>query len=854
MTNHWIDLKNADVILVMGANPAANHPISMKWVTRAKERGAKLICVDPRFTQTAAVADLYAPIRSGTDIAFLGGLIHYLISNDLIFRDYVVQYTDAPFLVHPDFRMPGDLGGVFSGYSNENSNYDRKTWAFQLDEKGLPRRDPTLRAPNCVFQLLKKHYSRYTLDKVVEITGTPKEKVLAVYEAIGSTHKPDRVATACYAMGWTQHTVGVQNIRAFTIVQLLLGNMGMAGGGVNALRGEGNVQGSTDHGLLFHILTGYLPSPIASMESLPDYITKLTPRTSEPRSVNWWSNRGKYITSYLKAVYGEKATKENDYGYAWLPKLDDGMKASWLALFAKMYLGSFEGFFCWGMNPANSSAGAGKVREAFGRLKWMVAVDMFDHETASFWRGPGVNPKDIKTEVFLLPACSSVEKEGSISNSGRVAQWRYKAIEPIGQSMSDADILNELHFRVKSLYLKGGGKFAEPIVNLTWDYGEKDATGKVKHLDVQKVAREINGYYTEDVYDRNANPPALVGRKGDLVTNFVSLRDDGTTSSGNWLYCGSIAQRDGKVVNQMERRGKEDPTGLGLYPNWAWAWPINRRVIYNRASVDPNGNPWDPKRAVLKWSPANPETKTPAAWVGDIPDGPAPPLASGKDGKLPFIMKPLGVGSIFGPGLGDGPLPEHYEPMESPVPANLMSKKHRVNPTIPFEKLLAKAKDPSFLFSSDFKKYPYVGTTYRLAEHWQSGSMTRPVAWLLEMQPQMFVEIDPDLAAQKSIRNGDLVEVISPRGRLSCPALVTARLQPMVVQGTKIHVIGMPWHFGWQYPTDGSGGDSVNLLIPFIGDPNALIPESKAFLVNVNKVAAKSGTAPARKPLKAGGG
>ena len=837
MTNHWIDLRNSDVVLVMGANPASNHPISMKWITRAQERGGKLICVDPRFTQTAAVADLYAPLRSGTDIAFLGGLINYLLVNDLIFKDYVVEYTDASYLVHPDFKMPGELGGVFSGFNSETSKYDRKTWAFQLDDKGVPRRDPTLQDPNCVFQHLKKHYSRYTLDVVSEITGTPKDKITAVWEAIGSTHRPDRVATVCYAMGWTQHTVGVQNIRAFTIVQLLLGNMGMAGGGVNALRGEGNVQGSTDHGLLFHILTGYLPTPIASMESLPDYIAKLTPKTNEAKSVNWWANRGKYITSYLKAMYGDKATKDNGFAYAWLPKLDDGMQASWLALLAKMYRGAFEGFFCWGMNPACSSAGAGKVREAFGKLKWMVSVDLFDHETASFWRGPGVNPKDIATEVFLLPACSSVEKEGSISNSGRVAQWRYKAIEPQGQSMSDADILNELHFRVKALYQKAGGAFPDPIVNLTWDYGEKDANGKVKHLDVHMVAREINGYYVEDVYDERANPPRLTGKKGDLVPNFVSLRDDGSTSSGNWLYSGSYVQRDGKAVNMMERRGKEDPTKLGLYPNWAWAWPINRRIIYNRASVDRNGNPWDASRTVLKWNPGTPGSGKPAAWEGDIPDGPAPPLANEKDGKLPFIMKPLGVGSIFGPGLGDGPLPEHYEPMESPVPENRMSKKHRVNPTIPFAKVQAAAKDPSFLFSSDFEKYPYVATTYRLTEHWQTGVMTRPVPWLLEMQPQMFVEMDPELAAKKGIGNGDMVEVISARGRISCPAVVTDRFRPLVVQGKPVHVLGMPWHFGWQFPADGSGGDSVNLLVPFVGDPNTLIPESKAFLADIRKVA-----------------
>ncbi len=394
MTNHWNDLKNADVILVMGANPASNHPISMKWMTRARERGAKLVCVDPRFTQTAAVADLYAPLRSGTDIAFLGGMIHYILERNLFFREYVVNYTDAPFLVHADFKMPGELDGVFSGYNEKETKYDRKTWAFQLDEKGVPKKDPTLKDPNCVFQLLKKHYSRYTVEKVSQVTGTPKEKLEEVYETIGSTGKPDRAATGCYAMGWTQHTVGVQNIRAFTIVQLLLGNMGMAGGGVNAMRGEGNVQGSTDHAILFHILPGYLPTPSASLVSLKDYTGKYTPTTKEPKSVNWWGNRGKYITSYLKALYGDHATKENDFAYSWLPKLDEGMQASWLPMFVQMYRGAFEGFFAWGMNPACSSPGAGKAREALGKLKWMVNVNLYDNETASFWRGPGMKPEE----------------------------------------------------------------------------------------------------------------------------------------------------------------------------------------------------------------------------------------------------------------------------------------------------------------------------------------------------------------------------------------------------------------------------------------------------------------------------
>ncbi len=839
MTNHWNDLKNADVILVMGANPASNHPISMKWIMKAKENGAKLICVDPRFTQTATVADLYAPIRSGTDIAFLGGMINYLLDHDLYFKDYVVNYTDAPFLVSRDFKMPGELDGVFSGYNEQDSKYDRKTWAFQLDEKGVPRRDPTLKDPSCVFQLLKKHYSRYTIDKVSQITGTPKDTCEEVYRIIGSTGKPNRTATACYAMGWTQHTVGVQNIRAFTIVQLLLGNMGMAGGGVNALRGEGNVQGSTDHGILFHILTGYLPAPTASLTSLKEYIEKLTPVTKEPKSVNWWGNRGKYITSYLKAIFGDHATKNNGFGYSWLPKLDEGMQASWLPLFVKMYFGGFEGFFAWGMNPACSSPGAGKVREALGKLKWMVNVNLYDNETASFWKGPGMKPEKIGTEVFLLPCCSSVEKEGSISNSSRLVQWRYKAVDPVGHSMPDAEIMNELYFRVKRLYEKEKGAFPDPIVNLTWEYGQKDQQGKVKHLDVREVAKEINGYYLENVYDKTADPPKLIGKKGDLVTNFVSLQADGSTSSGNWLYCGSYTQKEGKAVNMMARRGREDQTGLGLYPNWAWAWPLNRRIIYNRASVDLNGNPWDPNRPVIKWSPAEPLTGKPAGWVGDVPDGPAPPLANEKDGKLPFIMKPLGVGSIFGSGLGDGPFPEHYEPLESPVPENPMSKKHRVNPTIPVAKLQARAKDPTFLFSFDHKQYPYVATTYRVSEHWQTGVMTRHLPWLLEMQPQMFVEMGRELAAEKGIKNGDLVAVTSARGSMSCVAIVSGRFKSFQIMNTTIHQVGMPWCFGWQYPADGSGGDSANLLVPFLGDPNTLIPESKAFMVNISKSAGR---------------
>jgi len=661
MTNHWIDLKNADVVLVMGGNPAENHPISMKWIMRAKEqRGAKLVVIDPKFTRTASKADLYVPIRSGSDVVFLGGLIKYIIDNNLYFKDYVVNYTDASFLVDPNFKTPEDLDGVFSGYDEQKRSYDKSTWKFQLDENGVPKKDPTLQNPNCVFQLLKKHYSRYTIDTVSDITGAPKDKIEEAYKILASTGKPDRVMTECYAMGWTQHTIGVQNIRTFTIVQLLLGNIGMAGGGVNALRGESNVQGSTDYGLLFHILTGYNPTPVASDTDLKKYIEKYTPKTKEPRSVNWWSNRPKYIVSYLKAIYGDKATKDNDFCYSYLPKRDDGKDYSWLMIFDQMYKGKIKGFFSWGQNPACSGANSNKTRKALAKLDWLVTVNLWDNETASFWRGPGMDPKKIKTEVFFLPCASSVEKEGSISNSGRLAQWRYKAVNPPGKTLPDAEIMNELYFRVKKLYEQEKGAFPEPIVNLTWDYGEKDRQGKIKHINIHLVAKEINGYYLEDVYDKDGK---LIGKKGELVPSFVLLRDDGKTSSGNWLYCASYTEKG----NMMARRGKEDPTGLGLYSNWAWCWPLNRRIIYNRASVDPQGNPWDPKRPLLKWDTANKK------WLGDIPDGPAPPLAM-EGGKLPFIMKPLGVGAIFGTGLADGPFPTHYEPLECPFQENPLYK------------------------------------------------------------------------------------------------------------------------------------------------------------------------------------
>jgi formate dehydrogenase major subunit len=794
MTNHYIDFRNSDVILNMGSNVAENHPVSFKWVQAAKNKGATFIHVDPRFTRTSTKADIFVRLRSGTDIAFLGGMIKYILENKLYDEFYVKNYTNASFIVSSKY---GFDDGLFSGYDPNKRAYDQKTWSLEKDENGIPKRDMSLQDPRCVFQLLKKHYSRYTPEKVTEITGTPVDDLLKVYKAYSSTGTPDKAGTILYAMGWTQHTVGVQNIRTMSMIQLLLGNMGIAGGGVNALRGESNVQGSTDHALLYHIIPAYLPTPRAQWATLEDY-NKTTPASKDPRSANWWKNRPKYLVSLLKSTYGDKATKENDFGYAWMPKLDPTQDASWLNLFDEMYKGAFTGFFAWGMNPACSSANAGKVRQALTKLDWMVNVNVFDNETGSFWKGPGMDPKKIKTEVFQLPCAASMEKEGSISNSGRWMQWRYKASNPPGVAKPDGDIVYELFKKVRALYQKGKGAFPGPILNLKWDY---ETNG---HFDIHKVAKEINGYDLTT---------------GKLMANFVGLKDDGTTSCGNWLYSGSYTE----AGNMAARRKKTDPTGLGLFPEWSWCWPVNRRIIYNRASVDLDGNPRNPNRAVVKWNAADKK------WVGDVPDGGWPPM--GTNGFYPFIMKPDGVASIFGPGLKDGPFPEHYEPLECPIEKNLMSNQ-RINPAI---KIFEGGLDT---FKTCDPKYPFVCTTYRVTEHWQTGVLTRWLPWLIEAEPQMFCEMSLELGKLREINNGDKVIVETSRGKVEAVAIVTSRLRPFNIAGQTVHQIGVPWHFGWLHPKD--GGDSANLLTPTIGDPNTMIPESKAFMANVHKLTKKT--------------
>ena len=816
MTNHWIDIRNSDCILIMGSNAAENHPISFKYVAEAQSKGATLISVDPRYTRTSAKADIYAPIRSGADIAFLGGMIKYILDKKLYHEEYVANYTNASFIVGPKFDFKN---GLFSGYDPKTRKYDKSAWAFDLDKDGVPKMDRSLKNPRSVFQLLKKHFKRYDTKTVSEITGTPEKSLQEIYKIYAATGKAGQAGTIMYAMGWTQHTVGTQNIRTMAIIQLLLGNMGVAGGGVNALRGESNVQGSTDHCLLWHIWPGYLKTPRASNASLDAYNKKWTPGSQDPLSANWWQNYPKYSVSLLKSFFGDQANAGNDFGYEWLPKVDDGKAYSWLDLFDAMYNGQIKGFFAWGQNPACSGANAGKTRQAMAKLDWMVNTNLFDNETGSFWRGPGADPAKIKTEVFFLPACVSVEKEGSITNSGRWMQWRYQGPKPLGNSLPDGDIILELGNKIKEIYAEGG-IFPEPIRNLKWDY---DADGM---YDPHKVAREINGYFQKDVTVKGKTY-----KKGTLVPSFAFLQADGSTSSGNWLYCNSYTEKG----NMAARRNQEDaPNKIGLYPEFAWCWPVNRRIIYNRASVDPQGRPWDKEDWVVRFEGEAKDGKyVSKKWTGDVPDGGWYPLqnpdgSARPDAKHAFIMRKHGHAQIFGPGRADGPFPEHYEPLECPVEKNVMNAQ-RINPTAP---VFGGEADQ---WATCDPRYPYVATTYRVVEHWQTGLMTRNQPYLLEMQPQMFVEMSTELADLKGIKNGERVIVSSPRAKLEATAVVTRRFRPFQLGKTVVHQVGLPWHYGWAMPKNGKE-DSANLLTPSAGDPNTRIPETKAFMVNVRKI------------------
>ncbi len=790
MTNHWIDIQHADVIMCIGSNPADNHPISFHWVEKAMDNGGKLISVDPRYTRTSSKSDIYAQLRPGTDIAFIGGLINFALQNNSIHREYVVNYTNAAFLVDKQYAFND---GLFSGFDREKNGYDNSSWAYQLGKDGLPLRDNSLDHPQSVYQLLKQQYARYTPEKVCEITGTAIQDYLNVARTFCSTGRVGKAATIMYAMGATQHTVGTQNVRSYSILQLLLGNIGIAGGGINALRGESNVQGSTDYALLFDSLPGYLKCPTYDNRDLAAYNDKWTPKTKDPKSANWWSNTPKYITSLLKAYWGDAATADNDFCYDYLPKRSGNY--SFLKLMERLQGGGFEGLVLMGTNPIVGGPDVRSIALGLDNLKWMVAADLWETETSVFWKRPGVDPGKIDTEVFLLPAASSVEKSGSISNSGRWAQWRYKAVDPPGDAEGDAFIVDRLVKQLKQLYAKDG-VFPDPIVDLAWNYGEGHEP------DIAMVARECNGQFTRDI-----EIDGKVYKQGQQVPSFASLQADGSTLSGNWLYCGSYPEQG----NMMQRRGTDDPGGMGNYHEWAWSCPVNRRIVYNRASVDLNGKPWNPKKPVIIW---NAVTRT---WDGDVPDGAWPPMSEAGS-RSPFIMNAEGIARLFAAGLADGPVPEHYEPMESPM-VNLMSSQQS-NPALDRPGKV----DKSGLY--------YIATTCRISEHWQSGTMTRNLSWLVELVPDMFVEMSETLANEKDINNGDMVTIISKRGSIQARALVTSRLKPFRVGSKLVEQIALPWHFGFNGPTK---GDSANVLTEAVGDPNSHIPEYKAFMCNIKK-------------------
>jgi formate dehydrogenase major subunit len=823
MANHWIDIKNADVILIIGANPAENHPVSFYWIAKAKENGATIVHIDPRYTRTSAQADIYISIRSGTDIAFLGGLIKYIIDNNLSNMEYVKNHTNAAFIVRNTFKLTEELDGVFSGYDELNKTYDKTTWQFEKNSDGTIKKDDTLNNDFTVYQLLKRHYKRYDLKTVSKITGIPPDELESVYRLYSSTGSPNKAGTVLYALGWTQHTTGTQIIRAMAIIQLLLGNMGIAGGGINALRGENNVQGATDHAILYNSLPGYLHIPLDNQNTLSKYLRDNTPSSKEKNSANWWSNYPKYFISLLKELYGDYANDRNEYCYNYLPKLDKGQDGSTTKIFELMEKGEIKGYFSWGSNQAVSEPDSKRIRNALCKLDWLVAVNLFDNETASFWQSPGFDSKSIQTEVFFLPCCSFIEKEGSITNSGRWAQWRYQAINPIGETKSDADIINELMFYVKSLYEKEGGTFPEPILQLNWDYGNIDENGKITYVDTSKVAKAINGHFLNDVIIENKT-----FKKGALVPDFTYLLDDGSTSCGNWLYSGSFSEDE----NKMKKRNNKDSSNIGLYSDWAWAWPLNRRILYNRASVDPYGQPLDETRVVIKWEDGR--------WIGDVPDGNYPPLknedgSENKDFKNVFIMNKEGVGNIFVNNLLDGPFPEHYEPIESPFDFNPIPKnKYRYNPAI----ILPHENNSSEYFAVNNEDYPYICTIFRVTEQWQSGNMTRNVPWLLELMPVQICEIGVELAKIKGIKNGDKITIESIRGKIEAVAVVTNRLKALKIMGKIIHQVGTLWCFGWQTPGKDKSIriDSSNFLTHGITCPNTKTAETKTFMVNIKKI------------------
>lgn len=823
------DLLNADAILIMGSNMAENHPVAFQWAIDARESGAKLIHVDPRFTRTSAMADLWIPLRSGSDIVLLGALVRYVLENQKDFREYVLHYTNAPVILREDLRDTEDLDGLFSGWDPEKKRYSSETWCYEradaLAPQGLTHdlgssfregtqsahrnfylQDFTLKHPRCVYQVLKRHFSRYTPEMVEQACGIPQDLFFKLAETFCSASGPDRTASICYALGWTQHSKGSQLIRTAAILQLLLGNIGRPGGGILALRGHASIQGSTDIPTLFDLLPGYLPMPLFKEDSddLRGFIEKQGAKTG------WWANFDKYIISLLKAYYGDSATAENDYGFRWLPRLtgDHSHMAYWM----EMADGKMEGLFVMGDNPAVAGPNSGFERRALGKLKWLVVRDLVEIETASFWydspevkRGE-IRPEDIQTEVFLLPAAGHVEKEGTFTNTQRLLQFRDKAVDPPGESRSEPWFVHQLALRLKEKARKDPRPRNAGLNALSWDYTTDSQFGDIP---IEEVLQEINGWTLPDK---------------TLVPGFAALKNDGSTACGCWIYSGVFP-------NPGENRARQRQASGVFGQGWGFAWPADRRIIYNRASARPDGAPWSERKKLVWWDSSRKEwtgLDTPDFTKTKPPDYAPPPDALGDAalaGDKPFILHPDGLGWIWVPfGLNDGPLPTHYEPWESPV-------RNPLYPGNPNNPVALKRERPGNLYASpQDERFPYVLTTYRLTEHHTSGAMSRFLSHLAELQPELFCEISPELAAARGIEHGSWATITTVRGVIRARALVTRRIRPLQLNGRTVHQVGLPWHWGYRGLVK---GDIVNDLVAMSEDPNSRIMEAKALLCNV---------------------
>jgi formate dehydrogenase major subunit len=823
MTNHWRDIKNADLILINGANPAEAHPVGFQWFMKAKsERSAKMIHADPRFTRTSAVADTYLRIRTGTDAAYFGGFINYVLQNKLYNEEYVKNYTNAAFVVKDGYSFKD---GLFSGYNESTRSYNISTWSYEdappASEDapavpGIARTDPTLQHPRSVFQLMKAHYSRYTPEMVESITGIPKDDFLKIAKQVGEMGKPDKVMTIVYAVGLTHHTTGSQLIRSGAVLQLLLGNMGRPGGGMNAERGHANIQGNTDNAISWEILPGYLRIPAPGQKNLSGYVDANAAKKSHPNSWNFFGiNYRNFMVSLLKSWWGDAAKPDNEFVYDYIPK--PAQNASWISIYDQALKGKMEGVILSGMTATSIGPDTTQVLQALAKLKWLVVMDPLPTTSSEFWKAPGQDPSKIETEVFMLPTTHWIEKDGSFTNSGRWAQWKDQVLKPRGVARHDHWILADVLDRVRKLYKDKGGAFPDPVLQLSLLY--KDPVKP----ELDEILQEINGF-------------DLTTRK--RMASFANLKADGTTSAGNWIYTGvypdpsapSVAGR--KDANLTKRRdgiqdpAKNDPTKMGFYPNWAWSWPLNRRVLYNRASADLNGKPWDPTRPGITWNGTT--------WVGDVPDYPPTMDPKSPTAWLPFIMNGEGVGRLFSNAMLDGPLTEHYEPIESPI-ENPLHPKQSASP-VAFLYDQAAGRPNRF---GTAKEFPYIATSYRLTEH--EHYVTQHVPLLVGLQPQPFVEIPWELGTKLGIQSGDRVRVKSQRGKLEVLALVTKRLGPLTVGGQKVYQVGIPIHWGFVgISADADPGHGrywlANALTPFVGDANARTPEFKAFLVNIEKM------------------